>query len=114
MDILNTPTSFPYNGHRFRVGVDDGTDMRLRPHRGLVARPLASPLRGRRADRCTKQLTHQRTKHASNNSADDSFTVNVESMCGHTAQPPHPDHHSACCSPFRCLSKPQAPWAPSP
>ena len=24
MDILNTSTSFPYNGHRFRVGVDDG------------------------------------------------------------------------------------------
>ena len=24
MDIFNTSTSFPYNGHRFRVGVDDG------------------------------------------------------------------------------------------
>ena len=24
LDILNTSTSFPYNGHRFRVGVDDG------------------------------------------------------------------------------------------
>ena len=24
IDILNTPTSFPHNGHRFRVGVDDG------------------------------------------------------------------------------------------
>ena len=35
------------------------TDMRLRPHRGLVARPLASPLRGRRADLRIKQLTHQ-------------------------------------------------------
>ena len=24
LDILNAPTSFPYNGHRFRIGVDDG------------------------------------------------------------------------------------------
>ena len=24
MDFLNTSTSFPYNGHRFRVSVDDG------------------------------------------------------------------------------------------
>ena len=24
MDILDRSTSFPYNGHRFRVGVDDG------------------------------------------------------------------------------------------
>ena len=64
MDILNTSTSFPYNGHRFRVGVDDGQDLRLRPHRGLVARPLASPLRSRRADHCTKQLTHQLTTPA--------------------------------------------------
>ena len=70
-----------------------GQDLRLWPHRRFVARPLASPLRSRRAGHCTKQLTHQRTKHASNNSADDSFTVNVENMCGHTAQPPHPDHH---------------------
>ena len=70
-----------------------GQDLRLWPHRRFVARPLASPLRSRRAGHCTNQLTHQRTKHASNTSADDSFTVNVENMCGHTAQPPHPDHH---------------------
>ena len=31
-------------------------DLRLRPHRGFVARPLASPLRSRRADHCSKQL----------------------------------------------------------
>ncbi len=24
MDILDTSTSFPYTGHRFRIGVDDG------------------------------------------------------------------------------------------
>lgn len=24
LDILNTSSSFPYNGHRFRVGVDKG------------------------------------------------------------------------------------------
>ena len=55
-------------------------DLRLRPHRGLVAGPLASPLRSRRADRCTEQLTHQLTRHESNNRADASFTVSVEIM----------------------------------
>ena len=39
-------------------------DLRLRPHRGFVARPLASPLRSRRADHCSKQLTHQLTTPA--------------------------------------------------
>jgi hypothetical protein len=38
-----------------------GQDLRLRPHRGFVARPLASPLCSRRAGHCTKQLTHQLT-----------------------------------------------------
>src|SRR6478609_2202192 len=39
-------------------------DLRLRPHRGFVARPLASPLRSTRADHCSKQLTHQLTTPA--------------------------------------------------
>ena len=83
MDILNPSTSFPYNGHRFRVGVDDGRTCDC----GHIADSLLDRWRHLYAVgaliSCTKQLTHQRTTHASNNSADDSFTATSKS-CGAT------------------------------